>query len=361
MKEKKELLLTLEFIPEVGGVATYLSGLFRNFPIGSLKILAPISGDIHYPHQVLREDFFYKRFWPRWLKIFFKLMELNRHEKISRLYISHVLPLGYVAYLLKIICRIPYVIFFHGLDVRFAGANRWKKYWTRNIINRAEAVIANSEYTKKEILKIIVPRYRAIEVIAPSPKFFGNMALRDKELLIISVARLVPRKGLDIALKSFAKIKEQIPEIKYFIVGDGPERGLLYSLIDSLSLKESVRLLGAVPDATLSELYGRASLFLFPVREFSDDVEGFGIAPLEASAHGVPVVASKIGGVEEAVNDGVTGILVPPGNVDALTEASIFILKNPALAKAMSEAGIKWGAKFNSEAQTQKLRSIVWN
>lgn len=361
MKEKKELLLTLEFPPEVGGVATYLSGLFRNFPIGSLKVMAPTSGgDIHYPHQILREDFFYKIFWPRWFKIFFKLIKLNRREKILRLYISHILPMGYVAYLLKIIFRIPYVIFFHGLDVRFAGAHRWKKYWLRNIINRAEAVIANSEYTKNEILKAISPRHLKIKVITPSPKFFGNTVWRDREPLILSVARLVPRKGLDIALKSFAKIKEQIPEAKYFIVGDGPEQGRLRSLIDSLSLKESARLLGAVPEETLAKLYRRAALFLFPVREFSYDVEGFGIAPLEASAHGVPVVASKSGGVGEAVSDGVTGILVPPDNVDALTEASIFILKNPALSKTMSEAGIRWGAKFSSEAQTRKLMSIVW-
>lgn len=360
MRQEKELLITLEFPPDIGGISTYLSELFRGFPVGNLKILTAPGKEIAYPHAIIRKNFYFKNFWPRWFKALLITLKICKSENIKRIYISHILPMGYIAYAAKMLLGIPYVIFFHGLDVRLAKASAWKRSWFKSIVREAEAIIANSVYTKDEILKNLKPFKRAIEVIQPPPKTMKSITeVRDKPI-ILSVARLVPRKGIDLAIAAFPKIISKIPDARYYIIGDGPERARLQAQIASLKLQESVILLGLVPDATLAEFYGRASVFLFPVREIGADVEGFGIAPLEASAHGVPVVASKSGGVEEVVGDGVTGILVPPGDVLALAEASIFILKNPALSKAMSEAGIKWGAKFNPEAQTQKLRSILW-
>lgn len=358
---KKGLLITLEFPPTIGGVSSYLSELLRGVPHGSLIVLAPKDADIVYPHSVIREDLYYQNFWPKWLKTVKLTFSLLRRERISNIMISHVLPMGYVALLAKLIFRIPYTIFFHGMDVRLSAANKWKKFWFKRIVFGAEHIVANSEFTKNEILKLVSTARLNIKVIAPSPKIMSVGKSTKDQARILSVSRLVARKGIDLGIAAFLRIKAELPEAQYYIAGDGPERSRLEKQIQNLNLKDSVHMLGAVPDATLAELYSRATLFLFPVRELvGADVEGFGIAPLEASAHGVPVVAARTGGVAEAVVHGETGILVPPGNIEALAQASIFVLKNPEIARAMGEAGRKWGAGFSAPSQTRKLISIIW-
>ena len=359
MSHEKELLITLEFPPDIGGVSTYLSELFRGWPAGNIKILTTPGKEIAYPHAVIRKNFYFKNFWPRWSKALLITLKICKNENVRRIYISHVLPMGYIAYAAKKLLGIPYVIFFHGLDVRLAKTKTWKRYWFKKIVREAEAIVANSVYTKDEILESLKPLKRAIGVVQPSPKTVKIVKeIRDKPI-ILSVARLVPRKGIDLAIAAFPKILAEIPDAKYFIIGDGPERLRLQAQIIALNLQESVSLLGLVPDATLAEFYGRTSVFLFPVREIGADVEGFGIAPLEASAHGIPVIAGRSGGVAEAVAHGLTGILIPPGNVEAIRETVIFLLKNKDVAVKMGEAGRKRAENFKPELQMKKLLSYL--
>lgn len=357
MSQQKELLITLEFPPDIGGISTYLSELFRGFPVGNIRILTMPGTEAAYPHTVIRKELYFKNFWPKWLKALLITLKICKSENIRRIYISHVLPMGYIAYATKKILGIPYVVFFHGLDVRLAKTSGWKKHWFRKIVREAEAIIANSTYTKDEILDNLKPFKRDIGVVQPSPKTVKIVKETHDQPIILSVARLVPRKGIDLAITAFPKILSEVPDAKYFIIGDGPERARLQAQITSLKLQDSIALLGSVPDATLAEFYGRASVFLFPVREIGADVEGFGIAPLEASAHGIPVVAGKSGGVAEAVAHGETGILIPPGNTEAIYETVVFLLKNKDLARKMGEAGRRRAENFKPELQMKKLLS----
>lgn len=362
MNIKKGLLITLEFPPVLGGISTYLSELFRHFPHGTLKVLAPGEGEANYPHPIIRKNLYFKRIWPKWLAAFFRAARIVRQEQLGHVYISHILPMGYVALLLKIFYKTTYTVFLHGMDVRLAAAGKWKKFWLKIILRRALLVVANSAFTRGEVEKIISLAKLKIEVVNPPPKVYppseessGHL----REPIILSVARLVPRKGIDLGIEAFSKILNAVPNVKYYIVGDGPEAPRLKAQIDSLGLSSRVHMLGNVPDVTLSELYSRASVFLFPVRDLPGDAEGFGIASLEASAHGTPVIASNTGGVGESVQDGLTGILIPPGNVRAIEETVIFILKNPHIAKEMGEAGRKWAERFRPEAQVEKLMSLI--
>lgn len=360
VRGKKGLLITLEFPPQIGGVSTYLSGLFWHFPHGTLKVLSSGTGEVNFPHPIIRKELYFKRIWPRWLAAFFAAAKIVQQEPIGDIYISHVLPMGYVAILLKIFYKIPYTIFFHGMDVRLAGKSWWKKFWLKMILRQAKMVFANSEFTKKEILWSMSPVALKIAVVSPSPKIFPKTVLSRNQDIILTVARLVPRKGLDLGIAAFSLIQKKVPNAKYYIIGNGPEMGRLEAQIQQLGLQDSVHLMGAVPDATLYEFYNKASLFLFPVRGEDADVEGFGIAPLEASSYGIPVIAAKSGGVSEAVKDGETGILVPPGNVEALAQTAIFLLSNPELAKKLGEAGRVWAETFKPEAQFAKLSSFLW-
>ncbi len=150
--------------------------------------------------------------------------------------------------------------------------------------------------------------------------------------LILAAAHLTYRKGFDIALKAFAASREGCPDAWLWIAGDGPERASLESLARELEIVDRVQLLGRRTD--MADLLNAADLFVMPSRS-----EGLGIAALEAMAAGLPVLASKVGGLGDAVVHGRTGMLVPPEDVSALTDALVTLLSDPAARKRLGAAG----------------------
>lgn len=150
--------------------------------------------------------------------------------------------------------------------------------------------------------------------------------------LIGSVCRLVPQKGIAYALDAVAKLTPEYPNLHYMIVGDGALRSTLELQAKNLGISDRVQFLGWRKDA--KELMARFDIFLAPSLW-----EGFGLVFLEAMAQSVPIVASRVSAVPEVVEDGKTGILVPPRDPDSIASAIKNLLDNPELAKKMGEAG----------------------
>lgn len=150
-------------------------------------------------------------------------------------------------------------------------------------------------------------------------------------------------KGHDTAIRSLALVRAKVPNARYVIAGGGPLHDYLARVADSLGVAAAVEFLGDVPDATLSDVYRSADVLLTLSRESGSGggAEGFGIVCLEAAACGVPVVAGRSGGLPDAVEDGVTGVLVDPTNLGAAADAIVSLLTDPARARAMGEAGRK--------------------
>ena len=155
---------------------------------------------------------------------------------------------------------------------------------------------------------------------------------------------MVQRKGLDVALRAVARLRRYYPDIRYVIVGRGPERPHLQRLARTLGVDGHVDFLGAVPDEDLPDVYRRAHVFVLPLREetLADSIEGFGMVFLEAAATAVPSVAGNSGGAAEAVRHEETGLVVPPGDEEAVYGAVRLLLDDPERRVQMGQAGRRW-------------------
>jgi glycosyltransferase involved in cell wall biosynthesis len=154
------------------------------------------------------------------------------------------------------------------------------------------------------------------------------------QLLIGAVANLFPRKGYEYLLEALADVRKIVPHIHCIIVGEGDEEYYekLMNLVHERDLHSVVTFAGFQPNVL-------EYLADFDVVVLPSILEGFGIVLLESMAMGKPVIASRVGGIPEAVEDGVTGILVPPANSRKLAEALVVLLENSALRQSMGKAG----------------------
>lgn len=156
--------------------------------------------------------------------------------------------------------------------------------------------------------------------------------------ILLSVGRLVARKGVDTTLRALPRIADIFPEVMYLVAGAGPDRPRLERMARQQGVAERVRFLGRVPSGQLRPLYSAADVFVMPSRQTEPDVEGFGIVFLEAAACGTPAVGGRTGGIPDAIDSERTGLLVPPDDPGALAAACERLLGNPGLAERFGEA-----------------------
>jgi len=156
---------------------------------------------------------------------------------------------------------------------------------------------------------------------------------------LLTVARLDFHKGIDTVIRALPVIRVAFPAARYAVAGIGSRRDSLEALVGELGLGDAVRFLGFVPDDELPALYNAADVFVLASRRYDLLVEGFGIAIVEASASGLPVIASRSGGIPEAVREGETGFLVDPDDPAAVAAMAVRLLGDDALRRRMGAAG----------------------
>lgn len=372
---KKLLIGTIEFPPQRGGIANYLAGLAGALPGEKVAVLAARAAfserfDKNCHYNVYRKSLLTKFLWPKWLPIIWHLWRAARREKVEAILVGQVLPIGTAALILKRFFKIPYFVSCHGMDILTAASVPSKKKLMNKILDQAAGVIANSEFTKNELIKLGVPENKIIiiypcvdktEGITPEKmaEIKNRLGLADKKI-IFSVGRLVVRKGMDKVIEAMPKILERVPSAIYVVAGDGPERENLKSKIENLKVENEVLLLGEVSEEKKNAFYQLCDLFIMTPRQIGADVEGFGTVYLEANQYGKPVVAGKSGGVAEAVVDGVTGLIVDPENINQISDAVIKILSDENLAKKLGGRGREMVEKeFIWEMQIVKLEKII--
>jgi glycosyltransferase involved in cell wall biosynthesis len=269
------------------------------------------------------------------------------------------LPSGAVAWFLKWIFAIPYVVSLRGGDVPgFRPYDFWLYHriavpFLRVIWHGAEAVIANSRGLRDlakgfdESLDIpIIPNGVDIELFTSEGRDWNAAG-------VLSVGRVVHQKGLDLGLMALADLKDLAWEWR--IVGDGPQVAYLRETLAREGLEHRVQIIGWAGPAELVAEYRRASLFVFPSRH-----EGMPNAVLEAMASGLPVIATQIAGNEELVVPGETGILVPPDDPDALREALRGLLVDASERERMGRAARRRvEADFRWETTTAGYLAIL--
>ncbi len=323
------------------------------------KSFDPVAG-----YKIERVNLMFKYWWPRWKKMLW--LVFTRLRQFDVIWTSHVLPVGLVAMISKLVYRKPYFVFLHGMDFALATRNSWKKFLTRQIIKRAELVLTNSCALEKRVLKF-VPGVQT-EVIYPSVSAKLTAVDSDRDyraddtVHLLSVSRLVGRKGHYNVMRALRQVLLEKPDIKihYNIVGSGIEYASLLRHMENLNLENQVSFHQHVEDRELPSFYTNADIFILPTENMGADLEGFGIVYLEAGLSGLPVIASNLPGVNEAVLDGQTGVLVEPGNVDDIARAIKILIDNPDLCKKMGKAGYdRARTEFTSRAQADKLKKYL--
>ncbi|KKT91068.1 MAG: Glycosyl transferase group 1 [Parcubacteria group bacterium GW2011_GWF2_45_11] len=307
----KVLLVTFEFPPRRGGMENYYYNLLRHqadFEGVVLTMPQPQaeSFDRRQNFKIIRRPLLSSVFWPRWIKLSWLIARTVKREKIDRLWVGDVLPVGAAVWLLKKFYKIRYFVSTHGLDIMLPQKSLSKEKLMLKVLAGAEFITANSQFTKKELLNLQLPADK-IAVIYPgaavldrpmdnSEKIFAlknKLSLSGKTVLL-TVGRLVKRKGQDKVIEAMLFLLKQRPDLVYLIVGDGPEKPYFQSLIDNFKLNDRVKIVANVSNEDLPYYYQLADLFVLTARNIDGDVEGFGLVYLEAAQFGLPAVAGRI-------------------------------------------------------------------
>lgn len=212
-------------------------------------------------------------------------------------------------------------------------------------LSRLTRVVTVSEAAADSLAAVGVPRGR-IRIIPPGVAPRPATPRQAGAPVVGAVSRLSREKNVALLLRAFARVVEDVPDATLRIFGDGPEREELESLAASLGIAEKTSFLGYVPDAA-------ARCGEFDVLAVPSIRESFGLAALEAMGCGVPVVASKVGGLPELVLDGETGLLVPPEDDAAFAAALLRVLRDRALAARLGAAGRARAVSAFNETKTQ--------
>jgi len=241
--------------------------------------------------------------------------------------------------------------------------NFWKRPLLKWAYRKADAVTAVSNNTKKEILKVMPDlQIGVINHGVDSEKFKNQNSkfkiIEDYKPYILSVGALKKRKGLDYSVQALAEIAQHFPDLKYVIVGDGPEKENLQLLITNYQLQKRVIFLKNLSEQELVALYKNAELFILLPQDDHKDIEGFGLVFLEAAAAGLPVVATKDSSAEDAILDGKNGFLVPAKDSQKIAEALSKILSDPQLKKELSENSLEFAKSMNWEKVAKQYLNI---
>jgi phosphatidyl-myo-inositol dimannoside synthase len=372
----KILLITLEYPPQIGGIATYCHDLVMALETNKVVVLAPGGKDMYstekqklawdkkQSYKIIRKKMLFPIFiWPRWLRLCWQVWRITKKEKIEMIFVQHSLPVGYAAMFVKKLTKVPYLLFSHGTDLVAGTSTGWKKKMITKIASDTEQIIFNSESLKRRFLRVLGDFKSKSLVLYPCPEpaflqsppqdqidqLKAQYALEGKQVLL-TISRLDEGKGFPQLINYMPSIIEKSPHIVWFIIGGGKKSDLIHKMILEKNLQNIVRFIGEIPHMELQKYYYLADLFALLTHPNEGKEEGLGLVFLEASAAGLPIVAGRSGGVEEAVLHNKTGLIVDTYNGPECSNAISELLNDRKQAKVLGDA-----------AKDRVLRDFQWN
>ena len=349
----RHLLVTNDFPPKIGGIQSYLWELWRRLDPSDVTVLTTPHGsaklfDAGQPFRIVRAREPVLLPTPIMTR---RIRRLARDVKAEVIVLDPALPLG----LLGPQLGLPYAVVLHGAEITVPGRLPATRQLLGRVIRHADLLIAAGRYPEAEARRTVSDGHDFPPVVHIPPGVdtnrFRPLAAIDRAAaraylglppagqLVVSVGRLVPRKGMDCLIRASARLAKSHPDLTVAISGTGRDQGRLERLIRREDAP--VRMLGRVSDLDLPSLYGCADAFAMCCRTRWGGLEqeGFGIVFLEAAASGVPSVAGDSGGAAEAVEEGKTGLIVhDPRDPAAIASALARLLDDPALASRQGQA-----------------------
>lgn len=257
-----------------------------------------------------------------------------------------------VAMLTAKLADIPFSFTLHGPSIFFEP----RRQALGEKIAQARFVACISDFARSQGM-IFADRahWEKMEIVhcGVEPARYGTLQAPEGQHLVF-VGRLAAVKGVAMLLRAVAELAPSHPELRLTLIGDGPERNGLEALSRDLGIDAEVTFAGARTQAEVAEALGTANLFVLP-----SFAEGVPVVLMEAMASRVPVITTRIAGIPELVADGVSGRLVPPGNLPELCSAITDVLASPPAARAMGEAGrAKVEAEFDIAREAGKIAEM---
>ena len=367
----RHLLVTNDFPPKVGGIQNYLWELWRRLPPDDVVVhTTPHRGSATFDAQ---QSFTVIRSREPWLlpgpHLVRRVNRLAKRHDADLVVIDPALPAGLVGPRLDL----PYAVVVHGAEVAIPGRLPGVRRLLRDVLDSAAGVIAAGGYPALECERalgrhlpaFVIPPGVDIERFRPASRherglLRSRLGLRPEAPTVVSVSRLVPRKGMDTLVQAAALLAARGRDLQVVIAGDGRDRGRLRSL--AARTGAPVRLVGRLGDDDVAALLGCADVFamLCRTRWRGLEQEGFGIVYLEAAAAGVPQVAGRSGGAHEAVADGETGLVLDPATPGAAAEAIGALLDDGERRAAMGAAARQRAAtSFSYDLLADRLRRAI--
>lgn len=366
------IIITHEFYPRRGGIATYTEEIAR---------AAAQSGyDVEVWAQALPLGSS-ERKWPFCLR---RLPLKGTHGlrcqlSIAREFIRHrgtlrealvylpepgpILTLMWLQ-LIGNLCPPRLILSFHGSEILKFHRNPLLRPLARKLFQRAHRLSTLTDYTRKLLARRFTLPKSSILLAPGAPRSHFKPSeiaaqTHSGKLIVLTVGRLHPRKGQLLTLRALQALPAtQRSQVEYWLAGSEAKHGYDAALHEQAKRSDlTVRFLGDVSDSQLGTIYAQTDIFALTSVAHRQSIEGFGLVYLEAAAHGLPVVAHNIGGVSEALVDGETGLLVPPDQPAQLTAAFSRLIANPELRLQLGRAGREWARRHSWARSAQNLFS----
>lgn len=361
LQNEKILCITNDFGPRAGGIETFVIGLIERMPFGSVVVYTSAQGDTkEYDHQwlenfgveVIRDKSKILLPTPRVGKA---VTHLLKEREITRVFFGAAAPLGLLAHRLRKAGATRIVALTHGHEVWWAKV--WPFTWAiRRIGSGVDVLTYLGNFTKEAISRSLHGRARdSMTRIAPgidtdhfAPIGDAHLLKQELELndkrVIVSVGRLVHRKGQDTLVEAMPSIVAKHPDAHLLFVGVGPHLEYIHKRAVQLNVLSHISFVGRVQYGELPRFISIGEIFAMPSRSrlAGLEVEGLGIVYLEASACGLPVVGGISGGAPDALLEGETGFAVDGLKPEAVAEKIIYLLDNPEIAASMGARGRQW-------------------
>jgi N-acetyl-alpha-D-glucosaminyl L-malate synthase BshA len=306
-------------------------------------------------HEVPVSSYPLFEFPPYDLALASRMAEVAEFYDLDLLHVHYAIPHSVSALLARQMLaargrRLPFVTTLHGTDITLVGLDRSYLPITRYSIQESDGVTSISDYLKEKTLQdfgvtrdiAVIPNFVNCDVYRPYSDEQARATARKRlaepdEAILMHLSNFRPVKRVVDVVKVFAQVVREVPA-RLVLVGDGPDRSAAEWLAHDLGIQSRIHFLGK--QERVHELLPLADIMLMP-----SELESFGLAALEAMACKVPAIATRVGGVPELIDDGETGLLYAVGDVEAMAEGAIGLLKNPDRLQAMRDAARKTAQK----------------
>ena len=370
------ILITHEFYPRRGGIATFTEEIARasanlGYDVEVWAQSAPATAEKQdWPFRLRRMPLKGTHDLTCQLQLTRELIRHRRSLRQGTVYLPEPGPMMTMMLLQFFRAFRPkrLVLTFHGSEILTFAGSPLRRWLAGQLIRRATRVSTLSTYTRELLLShfpeandkiFLTPGALRSDfaVIAPKP------VTEKKKIVVLTVGRLHPRKGQLLTLEALQMLPAEIrARLEYWVVGAQNKGKYEQELRTSAASHPdlTVRFFGNLPDDELSQVYDGADIFAMTSVKLDRSVEGFGLVYLEAAAHGLPVVAHDVGGVSEAVVDGKTGLLVPPDRPVQLAAAFEKLIHDPALRRQLGTAGREWASRNCWKESASALFNPEW-